>query len=225
MSITSNVIILKDKFWNIVLGDSYEILLNIKWWWFVFPNNNNEWTTNISIKTSEWLKVFRLKSLNKNWNSIISVKIKKDNKDLFITNFWIQTVSSLDTDYVLESPIWVVNKIVVWKNEYKIKLNILWELWKKMNSRVYLTFDSKYWKINKSYSNIKNWEADFIIKTNTLAWKKIPLEIKIVWKKDIIKKYIDISPGKPMKLDLILSKSKMEASNLKTSELRVELNR
>jgi len=217
--ITSNVILLKDKFWNIANWELYDIDLNIKWGWFVFPSKNNEWTNNLFLKTFEWFKAFRLKTTNSPKSALIDIKVKKDSKTIIQKNVNLQSINNIDLKYSIENN----KKLVVWNNEYKINLEALWEFWWKLNSRAYFTLDPKYWKLNKNYANIINWKADIIIKTSTLAWKNIPLEIKVVWKKDIIKKYINIFPWKPMKIDLILSKTKMQASNSSISKLNVEL--
>jgi len=80
------------------------------------------------------------------------------------------------------------------------------------NSRAYVRLNPMYGNINVAYIEIKNGLADVTLKTSSVAGENIPLEFSVEGLGKTIRKNITIAPGKPMKMDLVLSQSKMEAS-------------
>lgn len=66
--------------------------------------------------------------------------------------------------------------------------------------------------MEKSYVDVVQGKARVAFFTTTLAGEDVPLEIQIEGGNKIYKSYIDILPDLPIKIDLSLSKDKIEAS-------------
>lgn len=217
--ITSNIIILKDKYDNIANWTAYKIFLESNWH-FGFPINESEILTKKEINVFEWYKWFRIKAHNSSWVWKIKIIVKKEDKEIINYEKNIQIINNIKIS--LEK----TSEIKVWNKEYNLKAifkDNTWNVLKNLNTKLYFVINKSYWKSVKNYVNVVKGEADIIFKTNILAGKEIPVELKIEGTREIKKDLITILPEIPIKLNLILSKNKLKASNDSKTLLRIEL--
>lgn len=213
--ITTNVFTIYDKYGNPTVWDTYDVSVNISGGSVVFDDGLSK----RDFSVYEWYKPFRLKTTDKSGPSSISFRLKKDGKLLDEKNLSISVVDKIQFEVV-----GLPSQIKVWNNSYDFDLKILnAHEWAKFNSRAYLVTNNSYIVSNTDYIDIKNnfWTGSF--STKTKAWEKINLEFKIEWVKESVYKEIDILPDLPIKVDLSLSKSKIEADKNASSYLYVDL--
>jgi len=218
-NITSNIFILKDKYWNISSWFNYNVFLESKWN-FLFPINNWWAIRNKDLKVFEWYKWFRLKATNKNWVWKLNFIIKNNNKILFKKSQTIQTIEKINTE--IKKP----ELIKVWWNIYQFEIDFkdnVWNILKNLNSRVYLSIDPNYWTTKKPYFSIIKWKAIIDFKTKNLSWKDIPIELKLEGLREIIKESITINADSPIKLDLNISKDIAKASPNEKISIKIQL--
>lgn len=79
-------------------------------------------------------------------------------------------------------------------------------------SRAYLVINPTYGNTPNSYVQIENGTSMIQLQTKTIAGKDIKLEFQVEGLSDIVTQYIEILPDVPIKLDLSLSRDKIEAS-------------
>lgn len=218
-TITTHLVSILDVFWNIVSWDLYNLDLSIIWDWVSFDNIDPK---KVSFETYEWYKVFRLKSTNIEWINNINFKLKDLSWNLILEkNSQIRTYKNIILKLQQNQP-----QIKVWWWVYDFDLTLTDEYWKILNwfnSRAYININKIYWEVIWDFFDIKDWKAKISLKTTSVSWEKIPLEIQIEWLIGINKRLINIFPDIPMKIDMNLSKSKMEASVNESSILEVEL--
>ncbi|MCP4522779.1 MAG: hypothetical protein GY828_01015, partial [Candidatus Gracilibacteria bacterium] len=92
----------------------------------------------------------------------------------------------------------------------------------KINSRIYINMDPVYGKMLGSYVELENGTAHIDIQTSTAAGT-LPVEYQIEGLGEIITKEMTIFPDLPVKVDLSLSQSKIEANPDVSTHLQVEL--
>jgi len=218
-NITSNIFILKDKYWNISSWFNYKVILESNWN-FNFPLNDWENLNKKEITTFEWYKWFRLKAINKNWTWKLNIIVKNNDNILFKESQTIQTIEKINA--LIEKP----EQIKVWWEKYQFKIDFKdnqWNLLRNLNTRVYLNIDKNYWITKKPYFSVINWKATIDFKTKNLAWKNIPIELKLEGLREIIKETIDIDADLPIKLDLNISKDIAKASPNEKISIKVQL--
>ncbi len=222
-NVSTNFVTIYDKYNNPVVWNFYDLKMEITW------NDSLEFLDNssksLNTTTYEWYKIFRLKSKNISWNNNIKITVSNSNGQEIIN--WLKNIRVLDSITLSVTPLDNEIKVWWWKYSYEISLidwnwSMLSEL-SDFNSRVYMTASPVFIKTIEPYFEIKNWKAIVEFTTKTVAWEKVPVEFQIEWLKNIIQKNITILPDKPMKIDLNLSKNKMEASKDSYSTLSVEL--
>lgn len=218
-SVSTNFVTILDKFWNPLSGEFFDIKFNISWNWVVFLDN---WKKDLTTSTFEWYNIFRLKSTENIWINDISVSLYDST-----WNFLFSTTKELSIiDEILVDLNTLTGDLKVWNNSSKLQLLIRdksWKLINNFNSRWYLNINSSFISLDKPYFEINNWIWLIDLSTKTIAWKEIPLEIQIEWINSFISDSITILPDLPVKMDLVLSKSKMEALSTSFSILTVEL--
>ena len=218
-NITNNILMLKDRFGNIVQWQPYEINMKLLRWGLVFPNDWGNPTSTKKIKVYNWLQVFRLKPTAKSAQNSLRIEVK--------TTQWsvVETVEINTLDQIKTVVEWPTN-VSVWWWAYTFTLRFTDEsgnILSWFNSRAYVKINSIYWSIQTPYIKIENGIAEVIMNTSTVSWKNIPLEFNVEGLSKTIRNNIDILPGKAMKMDLVLSDSKMQASPTSTWTLKVEL--
>lgn len=218
-NISTHLVNILDSYWNVVSWIPYKLDIDINWDSIVFEENSDK---SISYSLLEWYRAFRLKSTDNAWISNLSFKLR----DLD-WNTIIQTTKSLTSlEKINLSLTNIDTDIKVWWWTYTMWLELRdnnWNLLNNFTSRAYLVINEIYWRPETSYVNVENWKANINFITSNVAWKDIDFEIQVEWLNDIVKQKISIMPEKPIKLDLSLSKTKMEASLSEYSILNVEL--
>ncbi len=218
-NISTNFITILDEFWNSVSGDFYNLDVKINWNWVLFEENSQK---SISSIIFDWYKIFRLKTTDSAWSNTINVSLSdQDWNEILETNKQVNVLDKINVE--LTSTSWDFN--VGWEeNQFRIEFKD-WnnQLINDFKTRVYMNVDNNYLNIEKPYFNVTSWVWTLDFETRSLAWKQIPIEIQADWIKSIITKDITILPWDPIKMDLVLSKSRMEANPSESSNLNVEL--
>lgn len=213
--ITTNVFTIFDKYKNPTIWDIYDVEVAINWSSVTFDDNS----TIQKYQVIEWYRPFRLKSTNNSWTSNITFKLKRGEATIDSKVIKIDVVDKIEFDVI-----WDFSKVEVWENIYKYELKI-----KKQNeitnfnARAYLIANDMYLESLDPFVDIKNNFWSWSFKTKTKASEKVQLEFKIEWLKNSIYKDIQIFPWIPMKVDLSLSKSKIEASTSSKAYIYAEL--
>lgn len=218
-AISTNFVTILDKFDNPVTWKFFDLKMKSDGNSVVFfDNDKSDFTTT----TYEWYKIFRLKSTNKSGKDDIEISLIDDSWKVLLKNS--KKISILDNFNIeTKSQSW---DFYVWWGSYKYQIDIKDKSWKiinDFNSRVYISVNNNYLELNKPYFEIINWSWVVEFKTKNTSWKNIPLQIQLEWLSDITTKNIDIFPDKAIKLDLILSKSKLEANTKDYSNVNIEL--
>lgn len=217
--ISTNFVTIFDKYDNPVSWDFYELQFDLDWDELIFVDNEED---KLSISTYEWYSIFRLQSTQDAWDIDLNIDLYDLDWDLLIsTNKEISVLDEINIS--LESQSW---EFKVWGESNQYKLSVEdgdWNLLSDFNSRVYMIIDSMYLDLEKSYFEIKNWEWFVNFETKEVAWENIPVEFQIEWFNEIISDTIKILPEEPVKIDLVLDKSEMEASSDSFANLSVEL--
>ena len=219
-NITSNLLFIKDKYENIVSGKAYDVNLKLLWGGLTFPDKESEWSTTKTLTAYEGLKVFRLKPTGKSAHNKLRIEVKDGD------NIIASRITDINTLTKINTFIDVPKNLKVWWKKHTFTLTFKDEKWKNLdnfNSRAYVKINPIYGNIDVPYVEIKNWLVNVTLKTSSVAGKNIPLEFSVEGLGKTIRKNISILPGKPMKMDLVLSNSKMEASPTNSWTLEVEL--
>ncbi|PID86452.1 hypothetical protein CSB08_00530 [Candidatus Gracilibacteria bacterium] len=227
-NITTNLVTILDKFGNIVSGKHLNLDINIGSNVLVFKENGK---SDISYKLYEGYKAFRLQSTDS--------EINNTNKIRF-------TLKDSDGNIVKNSDGNKVIKDINIKTQYDIKLNISDQannikvggektkffievqdnkgnLLSDFNSRAYLIVPPIYGKTTNPYVDIINGKAEVEFITSIIAGENIPIEFQAEGVNNIFKKNITINPEIPIKVDIALSKNKMEANPGEFTSLAVDL--
>lgn len=213
--ITTNAFTIYDQYNNPTVWDTYRVEAVISWNSLTFE----DWNKNLNFDVIEWFKPFRLKTTQNIWKSTISFRLKKDNVLIDEQNVEIQVLDKINFEVSVSN-----DKIKVWNNTYNftLKVNNSPE-WANFNSRVYLISNWNFISSNQDYIDLKNnfWTWSFNTKLKSIESTR--LEFKVEWVKDSLFKDISILPDLPIKVDILLSKSKIEASNNSSTTLFSEL--
>lgn len=218
-AVSTNFVTIYDKYDNPVSWKFYDLKMSIDGNALVFVDNEK---SDFTTTTYEWYKIFRLKSTNKFWENDVDISLHDDSWE-----FLLKTSKKLSVieEFQIEtrSLLW---DMYVWWGKYKYQIEVRDKSWKiinNFNSRVYMTVNSNYLQLEKPYFEIENWAWVVEFTTKTTAWKDIPVQIQIEGLWEIVTKAITILPEKAMKMDLVLSKSKLEADTKDYSNVSVEL--
>lgn len=218
-NVSTNFITLYDEYSNLTTWKFYDIELDIDWNWVEFLDNEAD---NLKTSTFEWYKIFRLKSTDNEWDNKINVKISDIDWNEIIKSS--RSIDVLDKINLSIRPL--SGDIKVWGGTYKYEVSLRNEdgtIINDFNSRAYLIANPIFLEAVNPYVKLVNWTAEIEFKTKTVAWKNIPVEFQVEWLSQIVKREITIYPAKPLKIDLILSQSEIEASDNSYSTLNVEL--
>ncbi len=213
--ITTNVFSIYDQFDNPAIWENYEVWVSISWNSVTFEDDSKSQ----DFQVLEWYKPFRLKSTSNSWEANIKFTLRKNEKQKIDEKVLkLKVVDKIDFDLI-----WLPSELKVGNNTYNFTLKLKNYSDVDFNASAYLVSNDIYIKpINDFISiNHNSWSGSF--STTTKALEKAQLEFKIEWVKDSIYKEINILPDLPVKMDLTLSKSKLEASPELSSILYVEL--
>ncbi len=218
-NISTNFITILDKYDNPVSWEFYDLKFAIDWDWVVFNDNNDD---EFLTTTYEWYKIFRLKSSEEIWENFINVSLIDAEGNFLFTESWkITTLEQVNIN--TKSLTWDFN---VWWEQNRLQIELRdkwWNLIRNFDSRVYLMVDPMYLDIEKPYFDIKSWVWLTNFKTKTIAWQEIPIEIQVEGLSSIYSDSITILPDDPIKMDLVVSNTRMEAKPDSVSNLSVEL--
>ena len=217
-AITTHAFVLLDKYDNPSTWNLYNIDLKIDWKWVLFEEN---WKDELLLQTFEWYRAFRLKSTEKEDINKISFEVKNISGNTILKDS--ENFRTLESVKIWINPL---SGFKVWWKDYEIELTLndsSSNLLSDFDSRLYVKIDPIYGLVDWSYSEIKSWKAKIKLKTWTTSWKSIPIEFQIEWLNNVYRQEIEILPEKPIKLDLSLSRSKIDASKIDYSILNVEL--
>lgn len=216
--ITTNFVTILDEYDNVVTWDFLDLNFQLNWEWLYFQDN---FATNLKVTTFEWYNIFRLKTTEKLWNNTLKVSLLDENGNEMLSD--IKNISVIDNysiDFIPQL------NIKVWGEEAEVDVIFKdnnWNILTNLNSRVYTTISANYVNLEKEYFDVIAWKATIKFKTKNIAGANIPLELQLEWMVETINKTLTILPELPVKMDLILSNSKIEAKNWAYSELQVEL--
>ncbi len=218
-AITTNLFTIYDDYDNPTTGSLYRVEASIFGNGLEFSPSTEK---NLSVETFEWYSPFRLKTTG-------SAGVNKITFDLFdadnnkITTI-TETVKVLDGIQLDISPSSEAVTVWWWIYDFDLTLRDASNaIITDFDTRAYLIINSLYGNPLESYIDIQNWVWTISLQTSTLAGRDVKLEFQIEWWNEIYKKYIDILPGKPLKIDLALSKWKMQASPDEFSLLEASL--
>lgn len=218
-SVSTNFVTILDKFNNPVDWKFYDFKMSIDGDSLLFIDNDSD---ELNISTYEWYSIFRLKSTDEIGVDKLNIWLYDLEWNLLLSQN--EKVSVFDEiNITLKSQTWDYK---VWWESHKLQLAIRdkdWNLINNFNSRVYMVIDSMYLDVAKPYFEVKSWVWIIEFKTKNISWSKIPVEFQIEWLNDILSSSIKILPSYPIKMDLVLTKSEMEASVDTFSSLSVEL--
>ncbi len=217
-NVTTNLISVLDKYDNPVSWELYVFDMKVNGDGLLFSETNeSSW----QFQTFQWFRSFWLKSTESSWNNSIEINLKDiEGNDIISDNIAVRVFDQINLDFDYD------NNIKVWWSEYNIWVSLIDESWNKINnfdSRIYFIADNSYIQLKSPYSDVLWWESDIVFNTKSLASESLPVEFKIEWINRIFNSSMVIFPDKPMKIDLSLSKTKMEASMDEYSLLKAEL--
>ncbi len=213
--ITTHVFSIYDQYDNPASGEFYTVEAEISGNSVVFENNQKKQT----FQVYDAYRAFRLQSTPISGDSNITFRLKLAEKILSE-----KVVSISVVDRIAFELSGLPSEIKVGNNEYSYSLTVQNQNEKTaFNSRAYLVSNGMYLTSNENYINIQNgvWSGSF--KTKTKSWEKIQLEFKIEWVKNSVYKEINILPEVWLKIDLTLSKAKIEANSASISYLYAEI--
>ncbi len=219
--VSTNFLIVYDKYWNLANSDLYKVEWEVDWDWVEFVKDN-EGDDKIDFQMLEWFKIFRIRTTDETDDNTLIFKIKNSSWDdvLEVKN----NVETVEGVHLFLQPL--QTEIKVWKGVYWYKFSVRdddWNIMTDFNSRLYLSLNSIYWKSKESFVDVNSWTWQVYFTTKTVANSEVKLSFQIEWLKNIYTKYISILPEKPIKIDLILNKNKIEAKETDYATLKAEL--
>ncbi len=207
-NISTHLLTILDQFNNPATGEVYTVEMSIDGWWLVFDTNGEK---KVSYNIIQWYKAFRLRSTDIEANNTLKLTLKNIKWEIISeTSKQIRSIRDIQLQATL-----LGEKPKVWGGSYKYQLSFVdssWNILSDLNSRAYLVLGKLYGIPSQAYTQVVWGRAEVEFQTLTLAAKNIPLEFQLEGGNEIYKEYIDILPDLPIKIDLNLSKSKMEAS-------------
>lgn len=217
--ITTNIFSLFDDYDNPAVWDVYRVEAEIEGAWLQFYENGEK---SIHFNIVDAYRAFRLESTNNSWNNTIHFHIFNDlGEEIFSETVQVRVVEKIR---LFLTPLF--SEIKVGWGEYHYKLQAQDEsgnILSGFNSRAYFFIDSLYWTTKENYFPLISGQSEIAFNTTNNAWENVAIEFQIEGAKTIKKGTIDILPEKPVKIDIELSKSKMQASSDDDSTVSVVL--
>jgi len=218
-AITTNLFTIYDAYNNPTSGSLYSVEASI------FGNSlefSPSWGKSLDIRTFEWYSAFRLQTTdNAGTNKITFDLFDADNNKITTVTETIRVLDGIQLDI---NPLSDDVEVWGWVYDFDITLRDASNaVITDFDTRAYLILNPLYGNPLTPYIEIKNGKWNISLQTSTLAGRDIKLEFQIEWWNEIYKKYIDILPGDPLKVDLALSKWKMQANPNESSLLEASL--
>lgn len=197
-----------DRFDNIASGQSYSLEMNIEGDGIIFENNNSR---SLTLQVFEWFRPFRLKSTSQAWQNQIQF-ILRDASGQIISQVsrTVQVVEEIGVQ--IQALDWIPK---VWWDTYRYRLIFTDEAWNRLTnlrSRASLSLLPLYGRASEGYVEFEDGEVILALETRELAWRSIALEFQLEWWNKHYPFLIDIHPEAAIKVDLNLSRDKIEAS-------------
>ncbi len=218
---STNYLILYDKYWNLANSDLYTIEWEIDWDWVEFVKNDEDKEI-LNFQVLEWFKVFRTRTTDETEENDLIFKVKNSSGDsiLEVKN----SIKTVEWVHLFLQPLQTEIKVWTWVYWYNFSVrDDDWKIMTDFNSRLYLSLNSIYWKSTESFTGVNSWTWQVYFTTKTVADSQVKLSFQIEGLKNIYTKYIEILPEKPIKIDLILNKNKIEAKETDYATLKAEL--
>jgi hypothetical protein len=221
-NVSTSVVTILDEYDNPVSGEFYDLTMSIE------SGNSTAFLDSeseiLETRTFEWYKIFRLKSSETlEWDNTIKVQVKDIQWNLLVENTAEVRVLN-NIDFNVENISGEEIKVWWWTYRYKVSLkDDNGDLITDFNSRVYMVGNPLFIETQTPYVELVWWEAEIEFRTKTLAGQSIPIEFQVEWLNRIIQENIDVLPEAPVKIDLLLSQNKIEASLTSEATLNVEL--
>jgi len=218
-NISTHLVSIFDQYDNLASSEVYDIEMNISWGWLRFLSNNS---TELNLTTIDGFISLRLVSTEVPWTNTLSVTLKNiageviAERDVNIRNIEVIDMSMNPLDG---------NPVVWWEEvSYEVQFrdvagNILTDL----DSRVYFSFPRIYGTPTRSYFEVENGVAEISFIPGTLAAESIDVELQLEGWRNIYVEEITIVPEDPIRIDLSLSRDKIEASSEASSLLNATL--
>ena len=218
-NITTHVAHFYDVYDNIASWKQYSLEMRIDWNGIVFENNNSK---ELTLQVIDWFRPFRLKSTELAWQNQIQFTLRdlswniisQVSRNVQVLDKINATITALDA-----TP-------VVWGDVFRYRVrftdntgNILTQL----SSRASLSLPSLYGRPEYPYVAFQNGEVILWFQTRELAGRNVQLNIQLEWWNHQYPLLIDIHPEAPIKIDLNLSRNKIEASSEDSSILEAVL--
>ncbi len=220
-TITSNAVILKDAYGNIVTGEAHEILVKTPSEGIQIVSDESENLSQRSYSTFDWYTAFRLIPTVSEGTNTITIEVFKDSERRISKNVQIRTVDAISMRIAKsESNFSVGNKDYTLNLEY---IDKQWKLLSNFHSQAYLHVNSLYGSFDSEVVKIVNWKASVPFSSRTLAWKEVPIRIHTQWVFAPTQYSVAILPWRPVKIDAVASKKQLQARIWEQSTLSLEL--
>jgi len=218
-NISTHLFTILDQYDNPASWEIYSVDISISGGGLEFVESGD---TEISYNVIDGYKAFRLRSTDTQADNTLNFVVKNINGDTIDSvSEQITTIRDIDMQF---SP--TGGDAVVWWDEVQYRVSFTdnsWNILDELNSRVYFSINKLYGTVGAPYVEVKNgiWEVSFT--PLTLAAQDISIELQLEWGNEIYTEQIDILPEIPIKINLALSKDKMEASPNDSSVLEATL--
>lgn len=212
--IMANALLLKDRFWNLVSWELYNVWVAISWNSLVIGESWALGQSDYSLDVYEWLKSFRLKSTWNTWPSTVKVRYEKVDWSVIEDTEIIRVVDNINFDFSIPSDVSVWG----WEYEFLIKTtnapNFSWV--------AFVNIPEEYWYFEEKI-NIVNWEWRWLFTTWTLAGRNINFNLKVAGIRSEVSYGFDIKPAAPVRLWMYLDKDSLEYWTWDSANVRLEL--
>lgn len=218
-NISTHLFTILDRYDNPANGEIYSVEMSLSGWWLEFAES---WEREIEYNVVDGYKAFRLRSTDEAVNNTITFRLRNLSGDVIDTSTErIRTID--DIDMTIGAP--SIPAIAGWERvSYNVNFtdgdgNLLSDL----NSRVYFSLQGIYGTVDTPYVEVIWGRAEVGFTPNTLAARNIPVELQLEWWNEIYIESIEILPETPIKIDLFLSRDKIEASESDSTILEATL--
>ncbi len=182
-----------------------------------FVDNNRQ---KLTLSSFDGYKIFQIRSKEKTGSVRLVANIfNNQGKKIASEQKDIQIIDQIQTNVK-------TSQLQVGKKEGSIHLRFTdknGKLLSGLNSRIYTHLPKQYANFSKPYVEVKNGSATIPLTTQTLAGKNIPISFQIEGLSQMVTKNITILPEQPIKVDVLVEKSKMEANPNEKTKIIVEL--
>ena len=218
-NISTNFVTIYDRYGNPTSGEFYDIELDVDGGSLnVYESKSDQY----KVSTFEWYKVFRLISWEEDSQNTITARIYDLQWNKLVE--W-STQMRVEKDIVLVAKPLSTN-FMVWWNTYRYEISARssdGSIISDFQSRAYLIADPWFLVPTQAYFEMKDGVSEIEFKTKTVATQGLPIEFQVEGINDITKKDIVIYPDEPVRMEMNISKSKIEAVKENRVEVNVEL--